>query len=137
MSTRHGTLRDFLDRYHADRRQQGAPMPNRVPVPGPWRYHELPPGTVYIGRNCFGYPRSPFYNPYPVPKPGETITVTVDGETVQVRDRDHSIDLYVRYLDHHPELDERGRTELPGRDLACWCKPYERCHGDALIARFN
>lgn len=29
------------------------------------------------------------------------------------------------------------RRELAGRDLACWCKPDQRCHADVLLAVAN
>jgi hypothetical protein len=109
--------------------------PKRVRVPGSFRHRELPAGTVYVGRAIFGYPRSPFANPYPIPKAGRPpVAVEVDGETVEVRDRAHCLELYAAYLQRHPELVERARTELPGHDLACWCKEDEPCHGDLLLA---
>jgi len=30
------------------------------------------------------------------------------------------------------ELVQRAKRELPGKVLACWCKP-KRCHGDVLL----
>jgi hypothetical protein len=111
--------------------------PRRLKVPGPFRYRELPPDAVYVGRALLGYPRSPFHNPY-----NQRKTVTVDGETVAVRDRGHAVDLYRRYLARHPELAERARSELAGKDLACWCPlpaPGEEdvCHAAVLLTAAN
>jgi hypothetical protein len=55
--------------------------PRRVRVPGPFRRAELPKGTTYVGRGVLGYPRSPFNNPFPVPKKGQVAEVEVDGVT--------------------------------------------------------
>jgi hypothetical protein len=41
--------------------------------------------------------------------------------------------MYRRHLDEHPELVERARRELAGRDLACWCAPGATCHADVLL----
>jgi hypothetical protein len=30
-----------------------------------------------------------------------------------------------------------ARTELRGKDLACWCKPEEPCHADVLLQLAN
>lgn len=32
---------------------------------------------------------------------------------------------------------EEIRRELAGRDLACWCKPGDPCHGDVLLELAN
>ena len=32
---------------------------------------------------------------------------------------------------------ESIRSELVGRDLACWCKPSQACHGDVLLEIAN
>lgn len=31
------------------------------------------------------------------------------------------------------KLRQRIRAELAGYNLACWCKPWECCHGDNLL----
>ncbi|MBO0850013.1 MAG: DUF4326 domain-containing protein [Pseudonocardia sp.] len=38
--------------------------------------------------------------------------------------------------DGYPAVDEI-RRDLAGRDLACWCPPEQRCHGDVLLAIAN
>ena len=61
-----------------------------------------------------------------------------DGETVEVRDRPHAVELFRDYLRRHPDLVEAARRELAGRDLCCWCPlpaPGEPdvCHAALLL----
>jgi hypothetical protein len=35
------------------------------------------------------------------------------------------------------ETREAARRELAGKNLACWCKPGEPCHGDVLLEIAN
>lgn len=35
------------------------------------------------------------------------------------------------------ELRAAVRTELRGRDLACWCRPDQPCHADVLLELAN
>ncbi|HZN75696.1 MAG TPA: DUF4326 domain-containing protein [Micromonosporaceae bacterium] len=101
--------------------------PKRVKVPGPFKFEDLPPGTVYIGRGVWGYPGSAFANPHPIGKPCRLCGGVEHS-------RPASIIAYRRHLREHPELVERARRELSNMDVACWCSVSEACHGDALIA---
>lgn len=94
-------------------------MNERVRVIGDLFHGLVPEGAVYVGRRAPGLPASPFSNPYGVKRWG------VDGAFI----------LFCRYLDEHPELVERARRELAGRDLACWCPLGGRCHADELLRR--
>jgi hypothetical protein len=40
-------------------------------------------------------------------------------------------------LDERPDLVERARTELAGKDLCCWCAEDVPCHADTLIEVAN
>jgi Domain of unknown function (DUF4326) len=40
---------------------------------------------------------------------------------------------WLRFDPDGKKLSERARQELKGKTLACWCKPTDVCHGDALI----
>jgi len=51
--------------------------------------------------------------------------------------REQAVALYRRYLADHPDLADAARHELAGRDLACWCPPYLRCHADVLLEVAN
>ncbi len=44
-----------------------------------------------------------------------------------------ALDRYRQHLAGHPELVEAARTELAGKDLACWCAPELPCHADLLL----
>lgn len=96
-------------------------MPERVRVPGPFRYRELPAGTVYIGRNLFGYPRSPYHNPFkPAAKTPEAHT--------------ESVERYAEYLRGRPDLVAGIRHDIPSdADVACWCPDGWPCHGDVVL----
>lgn len=48
-----------------------------------------------------------------------------------------AVRLYREYLDAHPELVERARAELAGRDLMCWCAEDMSCHADVLLRVAN
>jgi len=51
-----------------------------------------------------------------------------------------AVRLYREHLDAHPELVERARRDLAGRDLMCWCalKPVRLpCHVDVLLSLVN
>jgi hypothetical protein len=77
-----------------------------------WR---KPAGAVVVSRP------SKWGNPYPV----------------AVHGRDEAVRLYRGYLDRHPDLVAAARSELAGRDLACWCPPGAACHADVLLAVAN
>lgn len=74
-----------------------------------------PDDAVYCGRP------SPWGNPYPV---------------FRERDRDWSCSRYEAWLRARPELIERAKRELRGKDLVCWCAP-KRCHADLLLKIAN
>lgn len=48
-----------------------------------------------------------------------------------------AVEAYRRHLTEHPELVDAARTELAGKDLACWCSPELPCHGDILLEVSN
>jgi len=55
----------------------------------------------------------------------------------QVRPRSRAVELYREHLARNPELVERARRELAGKDLACWCPADEPCHADVLLEIAN
>lgn len=80
------------------------------------KYHSgVPEGSVYIGRG------SPYGNPFKI---GE------DGTRVEV------IEKFRRYVFNNKELLNLIRTELPGKDLVCYCAP-KKCHGDIILEIAN
>lgn len=108
----------------------GPPMrvrPIRNPLPA-----RIPPGAEYVGRAGWGLSASPYANPHPYDK-----HCPVCGG--QVHTHGEAVALYREHLRRRPELVERARAELPGKDLACWCPlpgqgEADVCHAAVLIA---
>ncbi|MDF5756735.1 DUF4326 domain-containing protein [Spongiactinospora sp. TRM90649] len=104
-------------------------MPRRVRVEGDLYHGHVPEGAVYVGRPAPGLNASPFNNPHTLP--------TKKGKGCRTCGRRHTrhemMVLYREHLREHPELVERARRELAGRDLACWCAPDKECHADILV----
>lgn len=122
-----------------------------------WR---TPEGAMFVGRPTrWGNPFrvGDFYatrtwahrRPQPLPvsysrAPGEYVRLTVDlvpwTETIAVvRDRAHAVDLFRAYIDYE-DIDwarEHIRRELAGKDLVCWCDPFDPCHVDVLLKIAN
>jgi hypothetical protein len=94
-------------------------MAERVRVGGDLFHGRVPEGAVYVGRQAPGLRRSPFANPYPAKGPG----------------RDEAVRRYRAYLRTRPDLVAAIRAEIgPTRDVACWCRVGEPCHGDVVLA---
>ncbi len=73
-----------------------------------WR---MPPNTVYVGRP------TKFGNPFPVARHSAASAVAN----------------YRLWLQSQPQLVEAIRTQLRGKDLACWCRLDQPCHADVLL----
>lgn len=111
-------------------------MARRVQVQGDLFHGEVPVGAVYIGRQAPLLGRSKWANPF---KAGKTTPVNWAAPFggVRVRDVAHAIELYRQLVDASPSYRAEARAELAGRDLACWCKPDQPCHGDHLLTIAN
>lgn len=77
----------------------------------------VPPGAVYIGRGRGG-------------SWGNQFTIGVDGT------REEVVAKHEAWVRSQPELMERIRKELRGKDLVCFCAPHA-CHGDTYDAIAN
>jgi hypothetical protein len=75
--------------------------------------------AVYVGRG--GATGGPFGNPFKVKDHG----------------REKAVEMFERHLLGSADLLARVRSELRGRDLACWCKPGDLCHADVLLRIAN
>jgi len=94
----------------------------------------LPEGAVNIARP------GKWGNPFAIGKPNGL------GFGI-VNDRKHAVQLFARwlYLDHDLVIYQRERhawmlehlEDLRGRDLACWCRPEQPCHGAILLVVAN
>ncbi len=109
--------------------RHAGPSPLRLRVEGDLYHPRVPPGAVYVGRAAPGLPASPFANPHRVGKP---CRVASCGGAVH--GREEAIESFRRDLRDDPDLVERARREVVGRDVACWCRPDEQCHGDVVLA---
>lgn len=98
----------------------------RLRVEGDLYHPRVPAGAVYVGRATPGLRRSPYANPH---------TLRAEGcrHCGQAHTRAEVIDLYRAHIADHPELVDRARRELAGRDLACWCRLDDPCHADVLL----
>ena len=88
-----------------------------------WR---MPPNTIKIDRS------TRWGNPF---RTGERAKHPVTGRSVLVSTREMAISLFALYMDT-PEgatLATEARQLLKGRNLACWCKQGQSCHGDVLL----
>ncbi len=80
------------------------------------RHHKnAPRAAVYIGRG------TPWENLF---------VIGVDG------DRDTVVRLHREWVNRKPELIQKIKKELRGKDLVCSCKPLA-CHGDILLEIAN
>lgn len=99
----------------------GQRAPARVKVEGDMFHGRVPVGAVYVGRGLPGLPRSPWANPY----------------STRAHGLGGALRLYRAYLLDRPDLIERGRAELAGLDLACWCPLARPCHADLVLDLVN
>lgn len=87
----------------------------------------MPSNTVYIGRG------SKWGNPFPVGKPGLLDRQAIDNTGAVGMFKDMLSDPEMMELSGYPD----DFSELKGKDLACWCKEGEPCHGDILLELAN
>lgn len=106
----------------------------------PWRAEH--PNAVIVARP------SRWGNPYKVVRvksdpenPGEWATVWISEEhgDVYIGVHEDKAEAFKVILDAYRELFENDPRvpELAGRDLACWCKESEPCHGSVLLELAN
>ncbi|KPC69101.1 hypothetical protein ADL27_54970 [Streptomyces sp. NRRL F-6602] len=48
-----------------------------------------------------------------------------------------AVELFENWVHGLPQLLDRARTELAGRDLMCWCAPELACHADTWLTLTN
>jgi len=81
----------------------------------------MPPNAVYVGRP------TKWGNPY-----------KIGCEAGGAREAVENFRAWVNACNHRSMIDiERIRTELQGKDLACWCPIYQPCHADVLLEIAN
>ena len=90
----------------------------------------MPAGAVKVDRT------TKWGNPFVVGQ-GESAGSGVCGEYVHVRTAEEAVVCFEELLKDKPELVERAKRELAGRDVACWCAEDAACHGDVLLRVSN
>ena len=48
-----------------------------------------------------------------------------------------AVETYRAYLEECPDLVEKARRNLAGKNLACWCGLDSECHADVLLDLAN
>ncbi|MEW1843020.1 DUF4326 domain-containing protein [Nonomuraea angiospora] len=106
------------------------PESKGVQVTGDLLHPQLPDGAIWCGREGPYLKRSPWANPHTLATAG----CWCPGCDGRVHTRSEVLDLYRAHLAARPDLVERARAELAGRDAACRCGLDEECHVDLLLA---
>lgn len=83
---------------------------------------KMPPNTVYVGRP------TKWGNPYQIKKPASKL---------DAYSRINAIESYKIHLQRNPRIVEQAKSELKGKNLACWCKLDQECHADILLKIAN
>jgi hypothetical protein len=119
-------------------------MPSRVRVDGDLFHGRVPDGAIYVGRAAPGLRTSPWANPFKVGRPvGPTVRLAGGVWTVAPSIAGSTpagtAEVITWYSWAITTFDLTGRvaSELAGRDLACWCRETQPCHGDVLMTFAN
>ena len=90
----------------------------------------MPPNTIKIDRS------TPWGNPFKV---GEYRAHPLTGEPILVQDTKQAVRMFKSFLQTSAaaEFVEAAKVELQGKNLACWCKAGDACHGDVLLRLAN
>lgn len=57
--------------------------------------------------------------------------------SVQIVSQQAAVDAFAYWIYETPPTFLAAMEELPGHDLACWCKVGTPCHGDYLLGMVN
>lgn len=87
---------------------------------------KLPANTVVVSRpSKWGNPFAVMADPHPDYSPQNAI------------DAVRMFRLWLMNTDEGLKLYSQSKTELRGKNLACWCNPGEPCHTDVLLEIAN
>ena len=75
-------------------------------------------------------------NPFPIGKPGPLGRIAPDAKGATGFFQDMFRAREIMAATGYPSI-EQIRHELAGKDLVCWCKVGEWCHGDVLLEIAN
>lgn len=93
-----------------------------------WR---KPDGAVVVARP------SGWGNPFRPGQPYRFVDTAGQVRMGVVGDRTSAARLFASYIAARADMHDQIRTELGGRDLACWCAPDAECHADSLLRIAN
>jgi uncharacterized protein DUF4326 len=114
--------------------QPACARPRRLRVEGDLFHPRVPDGAVYVGRGGRGgLVASPYANPHTVGAGKTGHGCRACGGAAHPT-KVEAVELYRRQLRERPQVVAAVRRDLAGRDLACWCRLDEPCHGDILLA---
>lgn len=126
--------------HGGDNPQPRAVGPRGVKVSGGLFHPVVPPGAIYVGRQCPGLRRSPWANPFRPGKPTPAL-VPFGGRMWNTPDQFYGVwpptpaDA-VNWYESLLGLTNLGGeiiAKLAGRDLACWCDIGDHCHREPLL----
>jgi hypothetical protein len=104
-----------------------APKRIQLKRAGGWR---MPLNTLKVDRS------TRWGNPFRI---GQKAVHPLTRRIVQVPTAEVAVSLFAIHLQTSgsTELAEAARRELRGKNLACWCKDGQACHGDVLLQIAN
>ena len=88
----------------------------------------LPPNTVVVARP------SKWGNPFQI---ADVIDAYDGNKRAAANDVKQAYHRWLREFSEGRTIAESAKTELRGKNLACWCKPGEPCHADVLLELAN
>lgn len=93
-----------------------------------WR---MPPGTVYVGRP------TKWGNPWTGNEPA-AIRSDREGTFWLVLETDEAaVAMFRAFMLGRRDFQAMARSDLAGKDLACWCPLDHSCHADVLLEIAN
>lgn len=93
-----------------------------------WR---KPPNTVVVTRGTF------WGNPFVV-RPDLEPGTKISHQYIAVPTAEDAVAVFREWLERRPEIADKARRNLGGKDLACWCGlDDEPCHADVLLEVAN
>lgn len=94
---------------------------------------KLPDNTVYVGRP------TKWGNPFKIgDKYSPALEVSTDLRVwILCENNKMAVDIFRKWVDTQPEYIEQVKTELKGKNLACFCSLDQPCHADILLELAN
>jgi hypothetical protein len=90
----------------------------------------MPANTIKVDRS------TRWGNPFTI---GQNHAHPIRKTTILIDNKESSVRTFVAYLEtaSGKRLVADAKTELRGRNLACWCKDGDLCHADILLQAAN